>query len=168
MARNIAKRFNAHYGETFRLPGPYRRKMIRIPGLDGKGKMSKTDGNGFAISASPEEIWEKLRVATTDPARKRREDKGNPEICPIGQIHRHVSPPADVATIEEGCRTAGIGCIDCKKILHRNVSEMLAPIRERNARLRDDEVKETLARGAERARERIAATLETVKGRMGL
>lgn len=168
MARNIAKRFNHHYGETFRLPGPYRKKMIRVPGLDGKGKMSASDGNGFSIAASPDEIWEKLRPAYTDPARKRRTDPGTPEICPIGQIHRFVSPPEDVAKIETGCRTAGIGCIDCKKILHGHVSALLAPVRERDAKLTDAQVRDSLEEGAARARERIRGTLQSVKERMGL
>ncbi|MHC4338959.1 MAG: tryptophan--tRNA ligase [Planctomycetota bacterium] len=168
MARNIAKRFNHRYGETLQMPAPYRHKAIRIPGLDGQGKMSKSDGNGFAIADSPEEIWAKLRPAFTDPARKRREDPGNPEICPIGQIHRFVSPQADVETIEEGCRTAGIGCIDCKKLLHKNVTEMLEPIRERHARLTDDDVRAALASGAERTRRRVRTTLDLVRGKMGL
>jgi tryptophanyl-tRNA synthetase len=168
MARNIAKRFNHRYGETLKLPEPYRQQAIRVPGLDGRGKMSKSEGNGFAIADSPEEIWEKLRPAYTDPARKRRQDPGNPEICPIGQIHRLVSPAADVRTVEEGCRTAGIGCVDCKKILHRHVTELLAPVRERYESLSDDDLRDALKEGARRTRERVGATLAAVRARMGL
>ncbi len=168
MARNVAKRFNHRYGETFPMPAPYRKTAIRVPGLDGKGKMSKSDGNGFAITAEPEEIWKVLKPAFTDPARKRRSDPGTPEICPIGQIHTMVSPRADVARIEEGCRTAGIGCVDCKKILHGHVVEMLAPVRERNRKLRDSDINDALESGAARARERIAGTLADAKRKMGL
>ncbi|MGQ0613183.1 MAG: tryptophan--tRNA ligase [Planctomycetaceae bacterium] len=168
MARNIAQRFNHRFGETFPLPEAFRKSAIRVPGLDGLGKMSKSDGNGFAIAETPERIWELLRTAMTDPARQRRTDPGNPELCPIGQIHRYVSPAEDVARTEEGCRTAGIGCIDCKKVLHRNVVTMLAPVRERSAKLADARVEEVLAAGAVRARERIADTLAAAKERMGL
>jgi tryptophanyl-tRNA synthetase len=168
MARNIAQRFNHRYGETLKLPQPWRKSSIRVPGLDGKGKMSKSDGNGFAIAESPDDIWEKLRPAYTDPARKRRSDPGDPDRCPVGEIHRQVSPSEDVARVEEGCRTAGIGCIDCKKILHAHVVSLLAPIRERDAKLSDEQVREALAAGAVRTRARVSSTLAGVKKRMGV
>jgi len=168
MARNIAKRFNHRFGETLRMPAPYRKSSIRVPGLDGKGKMSKSDGNGFGIAEEPDAIWEKLRVAYTDPARQRRTDPGNPDICPIGQIHKLVSPEEDVAKIDHGCRTAGIGCIDCKKILHGHVSDLLAPVRERNEKLSDGDVSAALAAGADKARARFSETVAAVRERMGL
>jgi len=168
MARNIAKRFNHRFGRTFTLPAPYRRDPVRVPGLDGKGKMSKSDGNGFAITASPDEIWETLRPAFTDPARKRRTDPGDPEKCPIGEIHRLVSPARDVEAIEEGCRTAGIGCIDCKQVLHENVCALLEPIRARDAELTEEKVLGALKAGAARLRTRVRATLDRAKARMGL
>ena len=168
MARNIAKRFNHRFGETLKLPEAYRRKGIRVPGLDGKGKMSASEGNGFPIAATEDEIWAALQPAYTDPARKRRTDPGNPEICPIGQIHRLVSPQPDVERIEEGCRTAGIGCVDCKKVLHGNLAAMLEPIRVRNAELSDDDVRDALRAGAARARGRVKETVDRVKERMGL
>jgi len=168
MARNIAQRFNHVYGDTFRLPEPFRRKAIRIPGLDGKGKMSKSTGNGFGILETPEEIWAKLAPAYTDPARKRRTDPGEPTICPIGQIHEEVSPAEDVARIQTGCRTAAIGCIDCKKILHGHVCTLLAPFRERSTRLSERDVDDAVESGVARARARIAATTDRVKRTMGL
>ena len=168
MARNIAQRFNHRFGETFRLPEAYRKTAIRVPGLDGKGKMSKSDGNGFGITDSPERIWDALRPAYTDPARKRREDPGDPAICPIGQIHAMVSPAEDVRWVEAGCRSAGIGCVDCKRKLHGNVVAMLAPVRERGAALTDAIVEDALAQGARRARERISATLQLAKEKVGL
>jgi len=168
MARNIAKRFNHRFGETLTLPQPFRKKAIRVPGLDGKGKMSKSDGNGFGIAEDPDSIWEKLRPAYTDPARQRRTDPGTPEICPIGQIHRLVSPQEDVDRIEDGCRTAGIGCVDCKKILHGHLTAMLAPVRDRAAQLSEDDVRSALDAGAARCRERVRETVALVKGRMGL
>ena len=168
MTRNIAKRFNHRYGETLRMPAPFRKKGIRVPGLDGKGKMSKSDGNGFSITASSDEVWKALQPAYTDPARKRRTDPGNPDICPIGQIHQFVSTAEDVKTIEEGCRTAGIGCVDCKKLLLNNLDTMLDPIRERDRNLTDADVDAALAAGADRARARIAKTTAMVKEKMGL
>ncbi len=168
MARNIAKRFNHRFGETLRMPAPYRKSSIRVPGLDGKGKMSKSDGNGFGIAEEPEAIWEKLRVAYTDPARQRRTDPGNPDLCPIATIHRFVSPKDDVEKIEDGCRTAGIGCIDCKKILHGHLSDLLAPVRARNQKLTDGDVSDALAAGATRVRTRFQETVATVRERMGL
>ena len=139
-----------------------------MPGLDGKGKMSKSDGNGFSITASSEEVWKALQPAFTDPARKRRTDPGNPEICPIGQIHRLVSPDEDVKTIEHGCRTAGIGCVDCKRVLHKNLDVLLGPIRERNSGITEANIDEALASGAERVRARVGKTTAMVKERMGL
>jgi len=168
MTRNIAKRFNHRYGDTLRMPAPFRKTGIRVPGLDGKGKMSKSDGNGFSITASSEDVWKALQPAFTDPARKRRTDPGNPEICPIGQIHRMVSPDEDVKTIEQGCRTAGIGCVDCKRVLHGNLDVMLDPIRERNSGITEAVIDEALANGAERVRARIRKTTDMVKERMGL
>lgn len=168
MARNIAQRFNHRFGETLKLPAPWRKSSIRVPGLDGQGKMSKSDGNGFGILEEPDAIWEKLRVAYTDPARKRRTDPGDPTICPIGQIHRLVSTKDDIEKIEHGCRTAGIGCVDCKKILHGHVTEMLAPVRARSAGLSDDDVRDALRAGARRTGARVKATVDAVKEKMGL
>ena len=88
---------------------------------------------------SPEEIWQKLRPAMTDPARKTKKDPGNPDICNIYALHRHFSPPDTVAEVARKCRGAEWGCLDCKRVLADNMSAALAPIRERAAALRADE-----------------------------
>ncbi len=126
-------------------------------GLDGQAKMSKSLGNTIGLLDSPEEIWQKLRPAKTDPARVTRKDPGNPEVCNIFHLHRYFSPPATIATVAENCRGAKWGCLDCKRVLADNMIAALAPIRERALALqeRPEMVDEILADGAAAAR-RIA------------
>ena len=100
--------------------------------------MSKSLGNTIGILEAPEEIWQKLRPAMTDPARKTKKDPGNPEICNIYTLHRHFSPAETVAEVARKCRGAEWGCLDCKRVLADNMSAALAPIRERAAALRAD------------------------------
>jgi tryptophanyl-tRNA synthetase len=106
----------------------------------------------------------------TDPARKRRNDPGNPNNCPIGLMHYAISSPEQQDYITWGCTTAGIGCIDCKKILNENVNALLAPIRERRAELakRPDDVRDVLREGAERASAIARQTMREVRAAMGL
>jgi tryptophanyl-tRNA synthetase len=132
--------------------------------------MSKSRGNTIEIVESPEEIWAKIRPAVTDPARVRRSDPGNPQNCPIGLMHYAISSPEQQEYITWGCTTAGIGCIDCKKILNENINAMLAPIRERRAELaaRPELVRAVLHDGAERARAIARQTMEEVRAAMGL
>jgi tryptophanyl-tRNA synthetase len=141
--------------------------MILAP--DG-AKMSKSKGNTIEITDSAEEIWAKLRPAVTDPARKRRNDPGNPNNCPIGLMHYAISSSEQQEYITWGCTTAGIGCIDCKKILNENVNTLLAPIRERRAELaeRPDDVRDVLREGAERASAIARQTMREVRAAMGL
>src|SRR5262249_55421446 len=131
LTREIARRFNHRFGEVFVEPETILTRAKRLPGLDGLGKMSASKGNVIDITESPEEIWAKIRPAVTDPARVRRSDPGNPLNCPIGLMHYAISTPEQQEYITWGCTTAGIGCIDCKKILNENINNMLAPIRER-------------------------------------
>jgi tryptophanyl-tRNA synthetase len=132
--------------------------------------MSKSLGNTVAVMDSPDEIWEKIRPALTDPQRKRRNDPGNPNVCNIFSLHRHFSSEEDVAWAEEGCRTAGIGCIECKRRLTDNLVEALRPIRERALELQGqpEYVVEVLRDGAERARAVAVDTMDEVRRRMGL
>ncbi len=172
LARELARRWNAEFGggeAFFPEPQPILTGARRILGLDGQAKMSKSLGNTIGVAESPEAIWQKLRPAMTDPARKTRQDPGTPEVCNIYALHRHFSPPAVVEDVAVNCRTAGWGCIDCKKVLAANMTAALAPIRERTAELeaRPDEVRAILGDGAATARRRAAETMAAVQDRMG-
>src|SRR3990172_5640717 len=156
LMREIARKFNARYGEGFfpeheGLVGPAK----RILGLDGEAKMSKSLGNTIGLLDDAETIWERLRPAKTDPARVRRQDRGTPEICNIYALHQHFSPSDVVEQVATKCRTAGWGCLDCKRVLADHITAVLAPVRERAAELKAKPqlVHEILAAGAERARE---------------
>ena len=102
----------------------------RIPGLDGR-KMSKSYGNAITLSESDDDIRKKTKVMVTDPARKRRTDPGNPDVCPVYDWHKLFSPPETLAWAAAGCRTAGIGCIECKSAMADNLIKWIAPVRER-------------------------------------
>ncbi len=172
LAREIARRWNASYaaGDPF-LPEPQALLTTakRIRGLDGQAKMSKSLGNTVGLLDSPEEIWQKLRPAPTDPARVTRKDPGTPEVCNIYALHQHFSPPETVAHVAEQCRTAGWGCLDCKRVLADGMIATLTPIRSRAEALKadGDRVDAILATGAGRAREMARETLDGVKRRMG-
>ena len=170
LMREIARRWNARYGDGFfPEPQPLLTQTKRVLGLDGKAKMSKSLGNTIGLFESPESIWEKLRPAATDPARKTRKDPGTPEICNIYTLHQGFSPPATVAEVAQKCRTAGWGCLDCKRVLADNMIATLAPMRERAAALRGDPagVLERLRSGAAKARELARRTIAEVRERMG-
>jgi tryptophanyl-tRNA synthetase len=170
LAREIARRFNARYGvEFFPEPQPMVGTAGRILGLDGQAKMSKSLGNTIGLLDTPEQVWEKLRPAMTDPARKTKRDPGTPEVCNIHRLHQAFSPPETVAMVAERCRSAAWGCLDCKRVLADNLTAALTPIRERAAALRSrpDDVRDILAAGAARARALAGATLADVERLMG-
>jgi tryptophanyl-tRNA synthetase len=131
--------------------------------------MSKSLGNTIGLLESPEAIWEKLRPAATDPARKTRKDPGNPDICNIFTIHQGFSPPAVQADVAVKCRTAAWGCLDCKRVLADHMIAELTPIRERAADLvaKPASVRAVLRAGAERARAIARTTMAEVRRRMG-
>jgi tryptophanyl-tRNA synthetase len=176
MTREVAGKFNRAYcppdDPLFPEPQALEREPIRVPGLDGTGKMGKSEGeeNALFLTDSDEEMWGKIQPAVTDPARKRRSDPGTPEICNIYGIHTLVSPPEDVTWSAQGCRTAGIGCIDCKRVLHRNVVTMIGPVRERREALarERDLVADVLSDGARRVRAIVGETVARAKDLMGL
>ncbi len=172
LSREIARRWNAEFNggeEFFPEPKPILSEAKRIMGLDGQAKMSKSLGNTIGILESPEEIWQKLRPAMTDPARKTKQDPGNPEICNIYHLHRYFSPPETVVEVADNCRGAKWGCLDCKRVLADNMIAHFAPIRERARELqaRPERVEEILAAGAERARTMARQTMAGVRERMG-
>jgi tryptophanyl-tRNA synthetase len=172
LAREIARRWNGHFGagtDFFPEPEPILSTARRIVGLDGQAKMSKSLGNTISMTETPEQIWDKLRPAMTDPARKTKKDPGTPEICNLYALHRHFSPAETVAEVAVKCRTAGWGCIDCKRVLADNMIATLAPIRERSLELsaHPARVAQVLGDGATTARRRAAETMSEVTARMG-
>jgi tryptophanyl-tRNA synthetase len=151
LMREIARRWNARYGEGFfPEPQPLLTKTRRVLGLDGKAKMSKSLGNTIGLFESPEAIWEKLRPAATDPARVTKKDPGTPEICNIFTLHQGFSPPEVVEEVAVKCRTAGWGCIDCKRKLADHMIATLKPMRERGGGIEE----RSAGREAEAARRR--------------
>jgi tryptophanyl-tRNA synthetase len=142
----------------------------RVMGLDGKAKMSKSLGNTIDLLEDPASIWEKLRPAATDPKRVRRTDPGTPEVCNIYHLHKAFSPSATIEHVAVQCRTAGWGCLDCKKVLHESMEKELVPIRARAREIAGNPKKlsKTLAAGAEHAAEIARQTMGEVKIKMGL
>jgi tryptophanyl-tRNA synthetase len=151
-------------------PKPLLTPTRRIMGLDGKSKMSKSLGNTVGLLEDPKDMWEKLRPAVTDPARVRRTDPGTPEVCNIYHLHKAFSTPEAVENVAVQCRSAGWGCIDCKKVLFESMNSELAPIREKAAEIRADasQLDDSLASGAERARAIASETMRETKELMGL
>src|SRR5438034_3014320 len=183
LMREIARRWNSRFangrgggggggGGGFAFPEPQAllSKAKRVLGLDGQAKMSKSLGNTIGLFDPPETIWEKLKPAATDPARVTRRDPGNPDICNIFTIHQGFSPPETQAMVAHNCRTAGWGCLDCKRVLADNMIAALTPVRERAQELRGrpQHVAETLRAGAARARAIPTRTMERVRQGMGL
>jgi tryptophanyl-tRNA synthetase len=170
LAREITRRFNARWGDTFPEPKPLLTQTPKILGLDGQAKMSKSLGNTLQLSEEDEAIRKKLATAATDPRRVRRKDPGNPDDCNVGTMHKFFSDEARLAWVREGCTTAGIGCLECKSALADNVIQHLAPIRARKAELRADpgRVEEILREGTRRARAVAVETMREVREKIGL
>lgn len=170
LTREIARKWNAAYGEFFPEPEALIGREGRILGLDGDAKMSKSLGNTVGILAEPEEVHARVRTAVTDPQRIRKSDPGRPEVCNVFTLHGHFTDTATVARIDTQCRSAEIGCVDCKRILADSIAERFAPMRERAAwyRAHPEEVRRVLDDGAERARSIARETLGGVRAKMGL
>ncbi|BCM24587.1 tryptophan--tRNA ligase [Methyloradius palustris] len=141
----------------------------KMPGLDGQ-KMSKSYNNTISLRESPDVVAKKIKTMPTDPARVRRTDPGNPEKCPVWQLHEIYSDEKIQSWVQEGCRTAGIGCIECKQPVIESVLEELKPIQERAAQYAEDPtlVKNIVAEGCERARKQARETMREVRDAMGL
>jgi tryptophanyl-tRNA synthetase len=171
MTRDIARKFNAAYGETFPEPEPLIEKNVgRIVGLDGDAKMSKSLGNTVPILSEPDEVWNRVRTAVTDPQRVRRTDPGRPEVCNVFKLHGFFTDDATRADIDTKCRVGEIGCVDCKRILADNIAEAFEPFRERAAeyKAKPDLVRQILDDGARRASLTATETMSEVRDRMGL
>jgi tryptophanyl-tRNA synthetase len=184
LSRVIARRWNAQFARKtgriaedgsderepyFPEPQALLTPTRRIMGLDGQAKMSKSMGNTIGLLESPESIWAKLRPAVTDPKRIRKTDPGTPEVCNIYHLHKAFSPPTTVEHVATQCRTAGWGCIDCKKVLAESIETELVPIRRRAAELaaKPALVEEALAAGGDRCRAIARETIDEVRERMG-
>ncbi len=170
LTRSIARKWNSRYGDYFPEPQPVLSEAGRILGLDGRSKMSKSLGNTVGILAEPDEIWERVRTAVTDPQRVRRTDPGRPEVCNVYTLHTHFTDEDLLPDIAHQCRTAQRGCVECKRILADSVAEHFRPMRRRAAEYREhpERVKEILEDGAERARAIARETIRDARVRMGL
>jgi tryptophanyl-tRNA synthetase len=168
-ARNLLdepNQFSAfvNFAHILREPQAKLTRTPRIPGLDGR-KMSKSYGNTITLSESDADIRAKTKVMVTDPARKRRSDPGNPDVCPVYDWHKLFSPPETLKWSAEGCRTAGIGCIECKAAMADNLIKWIAPVRERRVEYEKNpkRVLELIDAGSKRARVEAVKTMERVR-----
>ncbi len=169
LTREIARRFNNLYGTVFPEPETILTEVPKVPGTDGR-KMSKSYNNAVFLSDAPQDVDAKLSRMMTDPRRVRRTDPGEPNDCPAFNLHRIYCTQEEIDYVSDGCRTAGIGCLDCKKIMIKHVIAELAPIHERRAALEahPEEVTAALERGNEQARDVARATMHEVRNAMGL
>lgn len=175
ITREIARRFNQAYpkpnGETvFPEPEGKVTKFARLVGLDGKAKMSKSLGNTILLSDSPDEVMKKVRTAVTDTAKVRKNDPGNPDVCTVFAYHKRFTHPEETRQIDADCRSGALGCVDCKKRCSSSISEFLAPILERRARLEQtpDDVRALLHSGEARAKKVADQTMSEVHDAMKL
>ena len=169
LTREIVRRFNYLYGEVFPEPQARLTPAARCPGLDGR-KMSKSYGNGIFLKDTVEEIAPKVRGMFTDPARLRKSDPGNPDVCNLFPYHVLLADAETQAEVRQGCTTAGLGCVDCKKIFLKNLEAFLAPLQQRRAEIlaRPGTVEEILMDGNARARESVETTMRVVREAMHL
>lgn len=173
LTREIARRFNHLYGHSCShiLPEPQAllTRSPRLPGTDGR-KMSKSYGNAIYISDSPEVVSKKVAGMMTDPARKRRTDPGNPDVCPVFDFHKIFSPSDVVERVNRECRTAEIGCVECKKLMAEHLNTSLDPIRERRKPLEGNpqQVWDILEQGTAKARAVAQGTMSEVRSAMNL
>jgi tryptophanyl-tRNA synthetase len=172
LTRELARRFNSFYkpagrGEREVLPEP---KVLltpspKLPGTDGR-KMSKSYGNTILISDPEPVVRQKLKTMITDPARVRRSDPGDPDKCPVGDLHKVFSTPETMANVYDGCRSAGIGCIECKGWAADALVQVLNPIQQRRAGITEDAAKDILNQGSSKAEARAEQTMIEVREAM--
>jgi tryptophanyl-tRNA synthetase len=170
LAREIVRRFNHRFGETFPEPQAKLTEAPLILGLEGQQKMSKSLDNHIELAASAEETTKRVLTAYTDPQRLRRTDPGRPEVCNVYSLHRLFSATAAVSTVYQECTTAQRGCVDCKRHLATSINQYLEPLRERRREFEDrpDYVKDVLQAGGQQARAIAQQTIEEVYQKMGL
>lgn len=178
LTREIARRFNSYYKgpadgglsngvqlEVLPEPKSLLTPSPKLPGTDGR-KMSKSYGNTILMSDPEPVVRQKLKTMVTDPARIRRTDPGDPDKCPVGDLHKVFSTPETLLKVYEGCRSAGIGCIECKGWAADGLMKVLAPVQERRAQFTEPQVIEILEDGSRRARGRAEQTMREVRDAM--
>ena len=172
LTREIARRFNGFYAdskEVFPEPQALLTPAAKLPGTDGR-KMSKSYGNTVLLTDPEPVVRQKLKTMVTDPARVRRSDPGNPDVCPVGDLHKIFSDPATMAKVNEGCRSARIGCIECKSWAADALLNLLNPMQQRRKKFEENPrlAWDILEAGTERARQAAAETMEDVRAAMGM
>jgi tryptophanyl-tRNA synthetase len=179
LTREVARRFNHYYpkkitttaplgtfeADVFPEPKPVLTPSPKLPGTDGR-KMSKSYGNTILLSDPEPVVRQKLKTMVTDPARIRRSDPGDPDKCPVGDLHKVFSTPETLAKVYEGCRTAGIGCIECKSWAADSLLKILEPIQKRRAAITKPQAIEILKEGSRRAEQRAEQTMIEVRDAM--
>jgi tryptophanyl-tRNA synthetase len=169
LTREVARRFNQFYKLDGREVLPEPQVLLtpspQLPGTDGR-KMSKSYGNTILLTDAEPVVRQKLKTMVTDPARVRRTDAGDPDKCPVGDLHKVFSTPETMAKVYEGCRSAGIGCIECKGWVADGLVRVLQPIQERRAGFSVAQVKEILDDGSRRASARAEETMRQVRAAM--
>jgi tryptophanyl-tRNA synthetase len=169
ITREIARRFNSLYREIFPEPQPLLTEIPKVPGTDGR-KMSKSYGNAVVLSEPPAEVDAKLSKMMTDPRRVRRRDPGEPADCPAFNLHRLYCTPEELDYVSKGCRTAEIGCLDCKKVMIKHVLEELDAFREKRAYWEShrNDVQDVLREGGLKAKSIAQHTMEDVRDVVGV
>jgi tryptophanyl-tRNA synthetase len=172
LTREIARRFNAFYGkrgDVFPEPQSLLTRAPKLPGTDGR-KMSKSYGNAILLTDPEPVVRQKLKTMVTDPARVRRSDPGNPDVCPVGDLHKIFSDRATMDKVNVGCRSAGIGCIECKSWAADALVQLLSPMQERRKKFEENPrlAWDILEAGSERARKVAGVTMEAVRDAMGM
>ena len=169
LTREVARRFNQFYGPVFPEPQALLTPSPRLPGTDGR-KMSKSYGNAIFLTDSPDVVSKKLATMMTDPARKRRNDPGNPDVCPVFDLHKIFSAQDTIDRVNRECRTAEIGCLDCKKLLAGHLNDALAPIQQRRKPYEEKPqlVWDVLEEGTSKARKVAQATMAEVRAAVKL
>ncbi|MGA8440936.1 MAG: tryptophan--tRNA ligase [Candidatus Sulfotelmatobacter sp.] len=169
LTREIARRFNGFYGKVFPEPKSLLTPAPKLPGTDGR-KMSKSYGNTILLTDPEPVVRQKLKTMVTDPARVRRSDPGNPDVCPVGDLHKIFSDRATMDKVYEGCRSAGIGCIECKGWAADALVKLLNPMQERRMKFEENPrlAWDILEAGTEEARKAAAGTMHDVREAMGM
>ncbi|MGC2448598.1 MAG: tryptophan--tRNA ligase [Candidatus Sulfotelmatobacter sp.] len=169
LTREIARRFNSFYGNVFPEPQALLTPAAKLPGTDGR-KMSKSYGNTIMLTDPEPVVRQKLKTMVTDPARVRRSDPGNPDVCPVGDLHKIFSSKETLAKVYEGCRSASIGCIECKGWAADALVQLLNPMQERRRKFEENPrlAWDILEAGTERARKTAGETMKDVRAAMGM